>query len=224
VPGLGCLPSPPDARDFPIELAYEALRLTPEAAPPPQFFRPNSPLLDQNQTPQCVAYSTASMKADQDRLDMGRWFNFDEARFFYSIGGGPNGAYLRNAMGRMRFYGYPEQGGGNASKHKIQAYYAVPITPLAIKQALIAFGPIVFGFQWPSNWMVCPPDGVLPSPSGTEGGHAVKCYGYSPAGIYLRNSWGSWGARMPTGRRTGNCIVPWHDIGRAFEAWRSIDA
>lgn len=221
--GLGCLPSPPDARDLPIEVAYQSARVEPVAAPPAQFFRPNSPLLDQQQSPQCVAYSTSSLKADQDRIDQGRWFDFDEPRFFYAIGGGYNGAYLRNAMSRMLHYGYPERIYGREGQHKIRAYYSVPTDAASLKSALITFGPLAVGLDWADSWMVCPADGILGEPRGSRGGHAIKAYGYSPAGLYLRNSWGSWGARMSNGRLTGNCILPWHDLGRMFEAWKCSD-
>lgn len=49
-----------------------------------------------------VAYSSSAMKAWQDRRDQERFFDFDGPAFFAAMGGTANGAYVRDAMERMR--------------------------------------------------------------------------------------------------------------------------
>jgi hypothetical protein len=103
--GLGAIPSPPDERDYPIDALYAALGVDLPVTLPAAFASvPVPPILDQGLTPQCVAYSTAGMKDFQDYDDQApaRWWNFDEGRFFSLIGGGPNGAILRDASADMR--------------------------------------------------------------------------------------------------------------------------
>jgi hypothetical protein len=109
----------------------------------------------------CVAYSSSAMKAWQDRRDQERLFDFDEPRFFREFGGTANGAYVRDAMDRMRAVGYPVAGSGDAGHHKIAAYYAVPRDPAAIKAAihdLVAYGWDARGLRlrnsWGSDWGV----------------------------------------------------------------------
>ena len=142
--GLGALPDPPDERDYPVSALYAAEGIEPSVALPASYAAPGMPpVLDQHATPMCVAYSSSAMRAWQDRRDQERTFDFDEPRFFREIGGTAAGAYVRDAMDRMRASGYPVVGSGDAGRHRIAAYYAVPRDPAAIKAAIHDLGPVV---------------------------------------------------------------------------------
>jgi hypothetical protein len=224
--GKGLQPSPPDPNDLQLNdlLGAELLSTT---TYPSVFTAYNPPpVLNQGTTPQCVAYSSASMKAWQDRRDNGVWYNFDKPLFFNYIGGTSNGANLRNAMVRMHDYGYPVVTYNNQSAHKVKYYYAASLAHLALKAALMAYGPIVLGVHWYNSWINLYSNGQVPPPSGGSGGHAILCIGwYDGLGFRFRNSWGTgWG---PKG---GDCYIPARylstfDGGKlaAFEAWKTID-
>jgi len=107
-----------------------------------------NPILDQGSTPQCVAYSSAALKGTEDRIDQGQFFDWDTGTFFVQIGGGSNGAYVRDAFKAMLSNGYPVKKIGGAADHKIAAYYAVNPTLAEVQAALMAFGPLVFGMTW----------------------------------------------------------------------------
>jgi hypothetical protein len=124
---FGAIQSPPDERDFQIEELYAGANLAAISLPSTYVVPNRPPVLNQGDTPMCVAYSTSSLKSYQDRDDQSpaKWWNFDEPYFFRLIGGGYNGAILRNAMDRMLKAGYPVVGGTSpTSKHKIKAYYS----------------------------------------------------------------------------------------------------
>ena len=151
--GLGALPDAPDERDYPISALYAAEGLTATVTLPAFYAAPGMPpVLNQHATPMCVAYSSSAMKAWQDRRDQERFFDFDEPKFFGQIGGTSAGAYVRDAMERMRRYGYPVVASGDAGSHKIAAYYAVPHDLATIKAAILDLGPIVVSTTWYRSW------------------------------------------------------------------------
>jgi len=214
--GLGALPSPEDERDYQLAEVYAALGIEPAAAFPAAYTVPDRPpILNQGNTPMCVAYSSAALKAWQDH-DGPAWIDFDEPRFFVRIGGTPNGAYVRDAMRELASVGYPEQGGGNAGVHKVKAYYAVPATPDGLRAAISALGPVVIATPWYRSWFR-PVAGILPAPDVRIGGHAILAVGWTQHGPLLRNSWGSaWGDH-------GECVMPWRYVAGLWEAWKAID-
>ena len=206
--GLGAQQSPPDARDFPIARLYAA----PIPVIPPTYLvaSPLPPQLDQGNTPMCVAYSTAAMKLYEDS-DEGPWTP-DELLFFGRIGGGPNGAYPRNAMKELLANGYPP----GESAHKVQAYYSVPVVKADIQLAILSFGPLVLGMDWYNAWFR-PVSGVLGARDSVAGGHAILAIGWDERGLRLRNSWGSkFGAN-------GDCFLPWAYLNSVWEAWKAVD-
>jgi Bacterial SH3 domain len=217
--GLGALPDPPDPRDYPVSALYAAEGIEPTAALPASYAAPGMPpVLDQHATPMCVAYSSSAMKAWQDRRDQERLFDFDEPRFFREIGGTANGAYVRDAMDRMRTAGYPVTGSGDAGHHRIAAYYAVPRDPAAIKAAIHDLGPVVVSTPWHQSWFRPRADGTLPAPDAAVGGHAIVAYGWDQRGLRLRNSWGpGWGVG-------GDCWMPDAYVPRVNGAWKAVDA
>jgi len=219
--GLGALPNPPDARDYPVSALYaaEGLNPTPVAALPVSYLAPGMPpVLDQGATPQCTAFSTSAMKAWMDRRDQGRYFDFDEGLFFRQIGGTADGAFTRDAFAQMRSAGYPVVSSGDASAHRIAAYYSVPATYAELKAAIYDLGPIVISTAWYRSWFTPGPDGVLPAPNVIVGGHAIVAYGWSAKGLRLRNSWGRyWGSL------DGDCIMAPYQIAALWDAWKAVD-
>lgn len=215
--GLGALPDPPDERDYPLSALYASEGLTASVVLPASYASPAMPpVLDQHATPMCVAYSSSAMKAWQDRRDQERFFDFDEPKFFGQIGGTSAGAYVRDAMERMRLYGYPVVASGGAGSHKIAAYYAVPRDLATIKAAILDLGPIVVSTTWYRSWFH-PVNGVLPAADVAVGGHAIVAYGWDAKGLRLRNSWGSgWGV-------AGDCWMPAYLLPHLNGAWKAVD-
>jgi len=216
--GLGAVQSPPDERDWPISSLFATAGVEAAVTIPASYLipAPLQPVLNQGNTPMCVAYSTSSLKGYEDRRDQGTFFNFDEPTFFRAIGGGSNGAILRDAYVRMLGTGYPVVSVGQAGSHKIKAFYAVLKTKLDIQQALLAFGPLVLATPWAYSWFH-PVNGVLPAPNSSAGGHAIVVIGWDYRGLRLRNSWGTgWGVG-------GDCFMPWKYVLSVWEVWKAVD-
>lgn len=218
--GLGALRSPLDTRDYPVAAAYAAAGITPpvaaaiplEYAVPP----PMPAVLNQGNTPQCLAYSTSFIKAYQDRRDQGKFFNFDEPVFFRQINGTIYGAYARDALDSLVDVGYPIVSIGEAYKHKIKSYYGVPVAKENIQQAILTFGPVLFVMPWYNSWRY-PVNGILPTPDYVIGGHGIVGGGWKLLGPTLVNSWGDeWG-------NDGVCILPWKYLPRVWEVWKAVD-
>lgn len=219
--GLGAIESPPDPRDYGLpELAAAAG--APVASPPPSYIAPAlPPILDQGSSPMCVAYSSASLKAQEDRLDQGSFFTFDEPMFFRAIGGTQYGAIPRNALDRMLRVGYPLAAGGGADQHRIAAYYRIPITRAALESTIASYGPLLISTPWYHSWFSpvgVPGSRVLPSADYPAGRHLILAPGYNSVGLILRNSWGiGWGDR-------GSVVMPWSiALYAPSEAWRALD-
>lgn len=224
--GTGALQSPDDERDFQISDLYAAAGVDLAAISlPATYVVPNRPpILNQGSTPMCVAYSTSSLKSyqDYDDQDPHKFWNFDEPLFFRQIGGTSQGAYLRNAMDRLRHFGYPVVTLGQASRHKIRAYYAVPKTIYDIKVAVKTYGELVMARPWYHSWVASPESGVnyiLPRPDYSIGGHAIVIDGWDDnrKALRLRNSWGgTWGYN-------GDAFMPYSYIGSVWEIWKALD-
>ena len=217
---LGAIPSPTDPRDFPLSALYDATGILAAAVTVPSTYTiPAIPAVsNQDSTPMCVAHSEAYEKLHQDLLDQGL-FAPDRSKFFYAIGGGPGGAVGRNGLSRLLHYGYDVVGGSAEvqAEHKIAAYYAVPITQADIEAAIYSFGGVLFGVDWPHSWFHPNSYGSLPAPDYSVGGHFIYAVGYDSGGVWWQNSWGTaYGVN-------GRVKVPWRYLGRAFEAWKTVD-
>jgi len=214
--GLGAIPSPADPRDFPISQLYAAAGVETAAIVVPSAFTIGSIPATSNQgtTPMCVAHSEAYEKLHQDLKDQGL-FAPDRSAFFYAIGGGPNGAVGRTGLARLLNHGYDST---SPALHKIAAYYAVPVTRADIQAAIYVFGGVLFGVNWPHSWFHPSSTGVLPKPDYDAGGHFIYAIGYTTAGVWVLNSWGTgWGVNG------GRALIPWAYLGRVFEAWKAVD-
>lgn len=190
------------------------------------------PVTNQGTTPMCVAFSNAYDQNQQDRPELGRFNQMDHAKFFYSIGGGANGAYMTAGLNRRRDYGYPEKlnvpaaggypaqdGNLDTATHRIASYTQIALTPTAIKAALsLGHGVLLIG-DWFHSWFHPLSTGKLPAPDYKIGGHAIWARGWNDAyGLWLRNSWGTaWG---PKG---GDCYLPYAFLTRFYAAYRTTD-
>jgi hypothetical protein len=220
--GTGALRSPPDDRDLVVSAA-QLERLAGATILPASYIVPSRPpITDQGPSPMCVAYSSAYEQNEQDQREHGRFYDFNESSFFWSIGGTINGAVMRYALDRMLAYGYPEQDSTpSPAKHKISGYFRIDQTDVsAMKRAIIEFGGILVLGQWFASWEF--PVGnaaILPSPSGSVSGHAYWVIGWDDQGRAIaQQTWGSsWGDN-------GLFRIGWSYITRyGWEAWKTAD-
>lgn len=222
--GLGAIQSPPDERDMQIEDAYASANLVPAAAPPPSYNVPHLPPVanfDQGNTPKCVAYSSSLEQASFDLKEEGHNYKWDRDLFFRRIGGNANGAVPRRALAERLQRGYPllpANSGNSAGAHRIKAYYAVPKDKLAIKQALMAFGVLLFSGPWFNSWFDPGEGGILPRADYQVGGHQWAAVGYNPTGVRCEQTWG------PDFGVNGFFIYPWAYVYALWEIWKAIDA
>lgn len=193
----------------------------PAAAFPSYWYQPNKPpITDQGSSPRCVAHSNGSDQNHMDRTESGRFWNFDEVKFFEQIGGGPDGAYLSAGLDRRRDFGYPTLD-GDRGQHKISAYYRVDQTVAGVKTALRALpknGGVIFLLPWYHSWFHTFASGKLPMPDYLVGYHAIYCDGWNDNyGFRLPNSWGrDWGLN-------GRCFLPYAHLDKAVVIYRTKD-
>jgi hypothetical protein len=220
--GLGAIQSPPDARDWPVSLLYAAEAKTPVTTFPASYRVPSPfpPIYDQGVDGTCVAFSSGSAKAYQDLRDTGP-FTPDFLSFFKSIGGDlVNGADPRTALQQMVTNGYPAAGDpASAARHKIAAYFSIPVTESDIKSAIMSFGEILLAVSWYRSWFHPDSNSILPAPDTFAGGHEIVADGWTAGGLELVNSWGTgWGYH-------GRCVMPWQYLTTMAwaQAWKSRD-
>lgn len=225
--GLGAIPSPPDARDFPITLD-QAVAL------PARFVSTlMPPVSNQGATGRCVAFSSTGLKQWEERrdghptfLNLDREWLYQHAEAIDGLPGAPNdqrGTTCRAAMKVLLNQGQPIVGQPQtAASHKIAAYYAVPLVADSIKRAVMQHGPVVIASVWYASWFR-PVKGILPAPSGgVVGGHARLAFGWDDGvaggSLLVRNSWGGrWGVN-------GNSYDPFRYLIPALhDAWRATD-
>jgi hypothetical protein len=143
---------------------------------------------DQGQTPECVAFSTMHWLADGPITHPKRPFE-DPDRFFTEIGGGPDGAVVRDAFKRLQALGVV------GSYH-----WATRIEDVDV--ALLEVGPVVIGIDWYEEMFSPDPRGFVTPGGQVAGGHAIEVNGIVAGHHYrLKNSWGrGWG-------HSGHCFV-----------------
>ena len=124
---LGAHPSPPDPRDWPLQLA-------PLTVPLPRRFVCNGmgPVLDQGDKPQCVAYASSGSQTWRAKRDAEGVVDFDESWLYVrckAIDGIPgDGTDGRSAMRVLKGSGMKALNRPEPPEHfKVAAYYAVPL-------------------------------------------------------------------------------------------------
>lgn len=178
---------------------------------------PLPPVLDQHDSPMCVAFSASALRTYEEYFDYKKSFNFDESAFFAMIGGTSNGALVSTSLSVQQSKGYPVYLAGNASAHRIASYASVASTQGAIMAALVDWKtPLQARSSWFSSWFT-PVNGVLPKPDTLVGGHAWIAEGYTSVGIILHNSWGAdWS-------NNGRAIMPWAYATKYASFWVVTD-
>lgn len=207
-----------------------------------------SPIENQFQTPECVADSTTSgleflvIRSGKPHVNLSRMFLYYNARLQMQETNKDDGTYIRLAFASLTTLGtcteatwaydannvfirpswasYQE-----AYPHKIKSFYRIDALNsselrTAIKQALQAQHPVVFGMTVDQDYMNTGSDGMVTMPKSTrtnEGGHAQLIVGYddNQQRWIVKNSWGmSWGDN-------GYGYVPYEylDVSDANDFW-----
>lgn len=218
--GKGAIQSPPDENDIVLGESHTAMLAASVTLPTPFRIGNRPPVTNQGNTPQCVAYSNGVEQNWQDRVEHGRFFNFDERQFFTAIGGTALGAHARSALDYRLAVGYPEAGDTpDKGKHQIVSYALVTKTIAAIKNAIFATGGVLVVGPWYDNWTAgLNSKAVLPPPSGGGSGHEWWGIGWDDFGIVGQNSWGTaWGDN-------GLFRMPWpYVVNSMWEVWTTLD-
>ena len=193
--GTGCRKSVLDG----TELKYSV-----PLKPIPQeysWIRNMPPILDQGQTPKCVAYSVASVLDWRKNLregdNNGGQFNINT---IYDCRKDKNvdGMSIKEALSFIKNTG--------VNGYKIKGFAMVGSLEV-LKRAIISNGPCLAAMMVKSS----NPDFW----NGSEmlGGHCITIVGYNKNGFILRNSWGiSWG-------KHGYTLLLYKDFRQLFEIW-----
>lgn len=234
MPGLGRVPSPPDPQDHVLEMHVPRMASRIAQLPPQFFSHYYGPVLNQGDTPRCVAYGNAFMRAMGQARDVHRIDQFDPDELYARCkevdGWAGDGTYPRVALDILLHRGMlvaaskvPEEVG---QFRGIEAY--ARLTSLEeIKVAIRTFGAAGIGSPWYRSWFTPQADGTLDAPDIDDGGHFWDAVGWSDRRRALRaqNSWGpEWGQK-------GRFWVPYEYLGdfsdtsvaAPWEAWRTID-
>lgn len=215
----GWIKDKPDNRDYSLTLPQIVL-------PGEVDLRPLcSPIVDQGQLGSCTANAIAGalefdqIKQQEPLVPVSRLFIYYNERVIEGTVGNDSGAQIRNGVKSVATTGYcaeadwpyvidryaqqpPNIAYVDAGKTHAYQYRKVAIGVTALKTALAAGYPVVFGFTVYDSFEsdIVAHSGVVPLPHRGEsvlGGHAVVAVGYNTAHkqIYCRNSWGTgWGA------------------------------
>jgi C1A family cysteine protease len=222
--GTGRIPDPPDERDF-------LLRAAPLRAALPEGFARTAlgPVLDQGQSPQCVAFTASTVKMNQEYRQHRRYYDFDEHELYArckEVDGYPgeagttNRAMLSIAKNRgmlgKRSAAVPD------FPFKVGDYVRLGSVE-EIKQALFTTGLVVLGIEIDTGWYAERTDGQIGEPNhDLRGGHDVAVVGWNNRrrSLKFKNSWGTdWGYR-------GIGWLPYShlDAYPGWDAWLVTDA
>jgi len=232
---FGCLPSPPDPRDY-IYRGPRTRSLTEDPLPVTFDMRPDLPSIrDQGTQGSCVAQASSAMKEWQEKKQIS-YRDHLSPQFIYNMRTNypQDGMYCRDAMDILLKYGVSQelvfpygsretstQIASNvfqdATNFKVKSYASVPVGDMnAVKTALVHEGPCVITFDvynygmefWKQN-------------SGDQllGGHAVSVVGWTENAFIIRNSWGTrWG-------NEGYTFYSFTDFDAGYhgEIWATVD-
>jgi len=240
--GLGAYPSPPDPRDHVLSASAIASAAAGVIIPDEFAVKGMPPHLDQDGTPQCTAYAGDQMKRWQEKRDNHGVRSYDHNRMYHwqkqvdGIDG--DGSTGRAWCQIARTRGIPLVG-KTKGVDRIAGYWRVDIggDGEALLAAVVVYGPVMIGMEWPSNWMPSLSyHGVVPRPSvHLAGGHEVLIVGYKRHHPDVNDrlaliAWNSWGV-FPGSTGGGNQWLPAeylserHEGGKAavWEMWKTKD-
>jgi hypothetical protein len=206
--GMGWVPSPEDARDYPLKLA---LGVEAPAPPATKVWTTARVPLDQGAFPHCVGFAWAGWSvclpvAGKMTNADGHAIWADAVRF---DGKDPatwkGGATCRSGLKAMKKRG------------RIASYFRTQSAEEA-RLYVLTRGPIVLGTLWWPN-MSHPRNGLMTADGGkNEGGHAYIIRGSQNGRGKVRNSWGAdWPDALMTWE-TVQCLL---DIGG--ECWAAVE-
>ena len=219
---LGRRPDPPDPRDHPLERYLAA------PAPLPATYVGAKPkVLDQGQTPHCVGFSGAAVRAVEERRDEKRTLTFDGDDLYALaklIDGYPgDGTDIRSAAKQCQKVGALVKTSPVVAEVGLRrpiAAYARLSNFTDVKSAIRAYGAAWCGSSWYDSWFHPRADGTLPQPDAMAGGHAYALLGWSDkrGAFHAQNSWGtSWGVG-------GRFWLPYAYVDfNDFDIWQTID-
>jgi Papain family cysteine protease len=211
----GRVKDPEDTRDFLYRATVQPTALAKPAVAYRNIYL--GPILNQGQTPHCVAYTSTSSKNRQERIETGV-FKFGATEIEYAPGENPaaewlyaeckkidgipneDGTYARAALTVLSKKGLPAADG---KSYKIGAYSRCTSVN-QIMEAVQYHGPVLLGMAVDTGWYK-PVNGRIPAPNqDVIGGHEILVVGYRDKttlpvenqGLWIKNSWGSsWGAK-----------------------------
>lgn len=224
-PRLGRVPDPPDDRDHDLG---QHLSLGLLATPIPASHAGARPkVLDQGQTPDCVGFSGATIRAVQERADEHRTLTFDGADLYALAklvdGYAGDGTDIRSAAKQLVSQGarvLTSPVHSEVGKRRNISVYARLSTLAAVKLSILTTGAAWAGSSWYESWFDPWPDGTLPAPNSVAGGHAYTLLGWSDKRAAFRGQ-NSWGASWAVG---GRFWLPYAYVDFAdFDLWSTID-
>lgn len=216
---FGCILSPIDLRDFKVSATAQPL--------PEQFELDFSNIRVKNQgsVGSCVAHAMSTILEyhAHGNHNLSTNFIYGIRKKLYAQEG--TGMYLRDACKIVTNYGDPlevdcpgntevprtyeiaekamenQQIMETAALFRTKSYYSCK-TIEDIKYALVNYGPVIISIKWFNDYRVV--NGILVGGNSKNYGyHALVCYGYTPKGFLIQNSWGkTWG-------RTGRFLLPY---------------
>jgi hypothetical protein len=225
--GLGRHRDPADERDY----TWRATVIPTEATVPLRFtLGAVGPVLDQGDTPQCVCYTSASVKLHEEWRDHLHYYAFDPGWLYTQckkIDGIPgDGTIYRAALDVMLKTGMRAVVSGQERFYKIGSY--VRCTSIQqIKEAIfIGDGVVGLGLDIDMSWAgPHVSDGIIDPPTNDPiGGHEISAVGWddSVAGgsFRIKNSWG------PTWGDNGFAYLPYRHLSAYpdWDAWKALDA
>jgi Papain family cysteine protease len=224
--GMGYVKDPLDNRDF---LWRSVVRQERVSVPKSGRIWARGPVLDQGMTPQCVAYSSASLKFHQEWRDHHRYYNFDPEQLYFRCKEVDNwsgdGTFIRTAMNLLQNEGMLARAARRELKEDTYfktGNFVRMQTLQEIKEALYLIGPVVFGITVDETIERVLPNGFWAEPTQRPiGGHAMVIFGWSDftETFLIKNSWGTeWG-------RDGYALFPYSHFEAYpdWDAWKTID-
>ncbi len=229
IKGTGRIKDPEDERDH---LWRASVQLEPLELPTSYALHRIGPVLDQGQTSQCVAFTSASVKASQEYKQHRHYYRFDEPELYTRCkerDGIPNedGTFARIALQVMLERGIwakKQEHRLRADKLFAIAQYVRLTTIREIKEAVYVAGPVMLGMNVDDGWSFRNVvGGRIPEPSNNLlGGHEFAVYGWNDQFkiLKIKNSWGvDWGSH-------GLAWLPYShlDAYPDWDAWKAVDA
>lgn len=226
--GLGFIKDEHDDRDIP----WSATRAAGDSKSRPARIVRGSvgPVLDQGQTPTCVAHAAASLKMNEEKREIGHhYLMFDPMELYDRCKErdgipGTDGTFPRVALQVMKERGMLTT---HRKPFKIDAYARCE-TVDDIEDAIFRDGPVMLGVPVDDGWdgdHLTSVGGVVEATFGDPwGGHEILAIGYNSLKrrFYCKNSWGSsWG---PFGGYFWLSYDYLDALAGQWDAWRATDA